>query len=186
MCGISLALLASVNSAPDALAFFCRVAPAVTPGTPQRAFQDNRRHLDWLRAALQSRWSGGVAVGCPLYTPLAATATPAPVTLGAARRTEAYLMRRFLPCLPPGSISLDILSWKILCSTRPFWHQDAFYCQPNQFIIFMQNCVLGLISIGSLSVLLPVMLLGKVFFSPSAKQAFARPTIDFFFFILFV
>lgn len=69
VCGISLALLASVTNAPDALAFFCRAAPTVTPGTPQRAFQNNRRHLDWLRAALQSRWSGGVAVGLPPLPP---------------------------------------------------------------------------------------------------------------------
>lgn len=136
---ISLALLASGEQCTRRCCILCNVERTVTHGTPQRVYQNNKHHPNWLRAALPSRWSGGVAVSRPLSSPRTPTATPAPVTLAAARRTEAYLMRRFLPCLPLGS-RLSIARHcvlKIFCSTEHFWPQDAYYCQP---ITLVSSC----------------------------------------------
>lgn len=64
---------------------------------------------------------------------------------------------------------------------RALGHQDAYYCQPIKLV--SSSCVFGLIYNVSVFVLLPVTLLGRgffCFFSASAKQVVARPTMDIF------
>lgn len=183
LCRISPAAAASMDKRTRHCCSLCRVEPRVTPGTPQRPYQNNKHCPDWPRAAPPSRWSWGVAVSRSLSSPLAPTATPAPVTLGAARRTEAYLMRRFLPCLPLG-LRLNIARHcilKIFCSTEHFDTKMLVIFKPLHLYLDAKLCIWP--HWWCRFIPLPVTLLGSVFFffvGPK-KQVVACPTSDLLF-----
>lgn len=91
------------TSAPDTVAFFAESSPESLPGRRSAPTRITKA-LSGL-AASSSAVQVELRCRCqslPLLPSRSDCITPAPVTLGAARRTEAYLMRRFLPCLPLG------------------------------------------------------------------------------------
>lgn len=146
VCRISPVAAASMDKRTRHCCILCRVEPRVTPGTPQRPYQNNKHGPDWPRAAPPSRWSWGVAVSRSLSSPLAPTAKH-------QRLSHSALpggLRRIWCAV---SSHVCLLAWGSNCSTlypkkysarlsilipRCLLHSNHYIC------ILMQNCVFGL------------------------------------------